>query len=134
MPPPGGTDGARCGMIKRSVARVIVFRAMVILDKKAQSFDKGLSMTQDTEQLLTAVLELPDEDRIEITEALIASFQPADQPPFDPAWRDVIRRRWAELRSGKVAPISWQEVKREAREVPSAKCAGQPCDSKLRST
>jgi putative addiction module component (TIGR02574 family) len=73
-------------------------------------------MTLNAEQLLDAVLALPDEDRLEVAEALIASLQPADQSPLDDSWRDIIRRRSAELRSGQVAGIPWEEVKRRARE------------------
>lgn len=43
-------------------------------------------------------------------------FQPHDQPPFDESWREVIQRRSAELRSGRVTPVPWAEVKRQARE------------------
>ncbi len=68
------------------------------------------------EEVLTAALALPDDDRLELVEALIASLQPADRPPFDESWREVIRRRSAELRSGAVTPIPWDEVKRQARE------------------
>jgi putative addiction module component (TIGR02574 family) len=73
-------------------------------------------MSPNTEELLTTVLELPDEDRLEITEALIASLRPTDQPPFDASWGEVIRRRSAELRSGRVTPVPWEEVKRQGRE------------------
>ena len=50
-------------------------------------------MNSTTEQLLNAVLALPDDDRLQMAEALIASLQPGDQPPFDDSWREVIRRR-----------------------------------------
>ena len=73
-------------------------------------------MTQTTEQVLDAALALPAGDRIELVEALIASLQPTDRPPFDESWREVIQRRSAELRSGKVTPVPWEEVKRHARE------------------
>jgi putative addiction module component (TIGR02574 family) len=73
-------------------------------------------MTPSTERLLTTVLELPDEDRLEFTEALIASLRPEDQPPFDASWGAVIRRRSVELRSGQATPIPWAEVKRQLRE------------------
>jgi putative addiction module component (TIGR02574 family) len=69
-----------------------------------------------TQELFDTVLSLPDGDRVELVEALIASFQPDDKPPFDDAWRPVIERRSAELRNGKVTPVSWVEVKRAARE------------------
>jgi putative addiction module component (TIGR02574 family) len=73
-------------------------------------------MNLTTEQLFEAVLALPEADRVELTEALIASLQLDDRPPFDDSWREVIRRRSAELRSGQVTPIPWAEVKRQARE------------------
>jgi putative addiction module component (TIGR02574 family) len=68
------------------------------------------------EQLLEAVLALPDGDRLEFVEAVIASLQPGDRPPFDKSWREIIQRWSAELRSGKVTPVSWAEVKHQARD------------------
>jgi putative addiction module component (TIGR02574 family) len=62
------------------------------------------------EQVKEAALALSDEDRFELAEALIASFQAGDQPPFDESWRKVIRRRFAELKSGRVT-VPWDEVK-----------------------
>lgn len=73
-------------------------------------------MGQSVEQVLSAALTLPDADRIEIIEALIESVERPDQP-LDESWREVIRRRAAELRSGSVKTIPWSEVRREAREA-----------------
>lgn len=78
-------------------------------------------MHLSAEQLLDAVLALPDEDRLEVAEAVIASLQPSDQSPLDDSWREVIRRRSAELRSGKVVGIPWDEVRRQAREKSGGK-------------
>ncbi len=69
-----------------------------------------------TEQVFETALSLPPDDRAELAELLISSLQPDDQPPFDESWREVIQRRSAELRSGKVTPIPWEEVTRKARE------------------
>lgn len=74
-------------------------------------------MTPTATQVLTAALDLPDEDRVEIIEALMASVGPAEGVPFDESWREVIRRRSAELDSGAIASIPWEEVKRRAREA-----------------
>lgn len=74
-------------------------------------------MSQTAEQVLTAALELPDADRLELIEALIDSIQTPDRPPFDESWHAVIRRRSAELTTGSVAPVLWAEVKRRAREA-----------------
>lgn len=73
-------------------------------------------MGSAAEQLLDVALAFPEEDRLQLVEALIVSLQPEDRPPFDESWRDVVRRRSAELRSGQVVPIPWAEVKRGGRE------------------
>jgi putative addiction module component (TIGR02574 family) len=77
---------------------------------------RSKSMNATIEQVLDAALALPEGDREELVEALIASLQPENRPPFDESWREIIQRRSAELRSGQVAPIPWAEVKRQARE------------------
>jgi putative addiction module component (TIGR02574 family) len=76
---------------------------------------RGICMNTSVEQVLDAALALPDGERVEIVEALIASFRPEDQP-FDDSWREAILRRSAELRSGQVKPVPWAEVKSGARE------------------
>ena len=82
-------------------------------------------MSLISEQLLDAVLALPDEERLEVAEAVIASLLPSDQSLLDDCWREVIRRRSAELRSGQVVGIPWEVVKKraceKAGERPSAK-------------
>jgi putative addiction module component (TIGR02574 family) len=72
-----------------------------------------MDLTVDT--VLDAALTLPNGERVELVEALIASLQPEDRPPFDESWRDVIMRRSSELESGRVTPVPWSEVKRQAR-------------------
>jgi len=73
-------------------------------------------MSPTADQLLDAALTLPDEDRLELAEALLASLQGLDRSPLDESWREVIRRRSAELRSGEVIGVPWEEVRRHARE------------------
>jgi putative addiction module component (TIGR02574 family) len=73
-------------------------------------------MIATPDDVLAAALALPDEERLELVETLIASLQPAGRPPFDESWREVIRRRSAEVQSGAVTPVPWDEVKRRARE------------------
>jgi putative addiction module component (TIGR02574 family) len=78
-------------------------------------------MNPATEQLLDAALALSDEERLEFVEALAASLQPTDRPPFDESWREVICRRSAELRSGQVSGIPLSEVNKRARPYDLAK-------------
>jgi putative addiction module component (TIGR02574 family) len=72
-------------------------------------------MNSDMDQVLSAALALPNGDRVELVEAILASLQPEDRPPFDESWRPVIERRSQELHSGRVAGIPWEEVKLRAR-------------------
>ena len=73
-------------------------------------------MEPTTQQLFDSALSLPVDDRVELVEALIASFRPDGQPPFDDSWRAVLERRSDDLKTGRVTPVPWAEVKRTARE------------------
>lgn len=67
------------------------------------------------EQLLQAALALPEEERLELVEALLASHAPPDDLPFDPAWLGEVRRRSAEVEAGTVPFESWQVVRDRVR-------------------
>jgi putative addiction module component (TIGR02574 family) len=73
-------------------------------------------MNLTTDQVLDAALALPENDLVELVEALIVSLEPVDQPPLDDLWRDIVRRWSEELNSGQVSPVPWDQVKRQARE------------------
>ena len=72
-------------------------------------------MNSSVDSVLNAALTLPDGDRVELVEAILASLQPEDRPPFDESWRETIARRSAELEAGSVNPVSWSDVKQRAR-------------------
>jgi putative addiction module component (TIGR02574 family) len=72
-------------------------------------------MNSTMDQVLVAALALPNGDRVELVEAILASLQPEDRPPFDESWRPVIERRSQELQSGSVTGVPWSEVKMRAR-------------------
>ena len=74
-------------------------------------------MNPNAAHVLTAALDLPDDDRLELVEALLDSFRSTDAPPFDDSWHEIIRRRSAELKSGSAQSIPWAEAKRQAREA-----------------
>jgi putative addiction module component (TIGR02574 family) len=73
-------------------------------------------MTPATEQLLQTALALPDAERLELVEALIAEADRSLTRPFDDAWMAEIRRRSAEIDAGTAAMAPWSEVKRRVRE------------------
>ena len=72
-------------------------------------------MNSTTEDVIESALALPDADRVQVVETLLASLQPHDRPPFDESWRAVIQRRSQELKLGQVAPVDWAEVREGAR-------------------
>ena len=72
-------------------------------------------MNSNMEHVLSDALALPNGDRVELVEAILASLRPEDRPPFDESWREVILRRSKELESGKVSGVPWSEVKTRAR-------------------
>ena len=53
-----------------------------------------------TEQLLQAALALPDQERFELVEALLASHAPPEELPFDPVWLKEVQQRSAEVNTG----------------------------------
>jgi putative addiction module component (TIGR02574 family) len=74
-----------------------------------------LFMTERTEELLQKALSLPAGERAELAGSLIASLDSNIDPDADAAWQEEVARRLAEVRSGKVTTVPWNEVQRKAR-------------------
>lgn len=72
-------------------------------------------MTPTTEQVLQAAMELPEDERWELVEALLDATAPIDGPPFAPEWLDEIRRRSAEVDAGTVEFAPWDVVRERVR-------------------
>jgi putative addiction module component (TIGR02574 family) len=68
-----------------------------------------------TEQLFQAALALPEEERLELVEAILAAQGSEGGLPFDPAWPDEVRRRSAEVEAGTVRPTPWSAVRGRVR-------------------
>jgi putative addiction module component (TIGR02574 family) len=68
-------------------------------------------MPRTVAELLEAALALPEEERAELAELLAATLT---SPPsrLHPDWAAELRRRAAEIDSGKVRPIPWEEIPR----------------------
>ena len=67
--------------------------------------------------LYAEALSLSDDQRAELVDRLLGSL-PAEIPSaLHPAWRNVVQRRSAELDSGTVTPVPWDEVRQSAWEV-----------------
>ncbi len=71
-------------------------------------------MSQTVAEILDAALALSESERAELTELLAASLT---SPPssLHPEWAAELRRRASEVDSGKVKPVSWDEVRRQVQ-------------------
>ena len=75
-------------------------------------------MSEATKQLIAAVLELPEAERLAVVDAVYASM-PAPAGVLsedDPEFSATIRRRVEELKSGKVVGIPGDEFLKRLRE------------------
>ena len=66
-------------------------------------------MSRTVAELLDDALTLPEPDRAELAELIAASLT---SPPgsLHPAWAVELRRRAAQIDSGQVRPIAWEDV------------------------
>ena len=70
-------------------------------------------MSTTAERICIKVLSLPRKSRAEIAERILASLEEADTKA-EKAWKAVIRRRRAEIRSGTAKLRPAEEVMRDA--------------------
>jgi putative addiction module component (TIGR02574 family) len=73
-------------------------------------------MTRPAKDIVNAAIRLPENDRLEIVEELLASLEPQSDDDVDAAWAAEVERRSDEIKQGIVRPIPWAEVKSQARE------------------
>lgn len=67
-------------------------------------------MSLHFDQVFQAAMGLPETERAELVDSLIASFTPSSAP-LDDAWIQEIHRRTAEVDAGKVEMIPWEVVR-----------------------
>ena len=67
--------------------------------------------------LLKKALELPPEARAALASSLFESLDDQVDPIAEEEWKLEIARRIADLDSGKVAPISWAEARRQVSAI-----------------
>ena len=67
------------------------------------------------DEVLRLAMELPDEDRLQLAEALWASVEQAWRPPFDAEWIAEAKRRAGRIDAGEGQSSTWAEVRDRAR-------------------
>ena len=69
-------------------------------------------MTDRAKRILEQALELPEDERTNIVEQLLSSFDAGvEQKDIDEAWRSTVARRSKEIEEGTVRLLSWQDVR-----------------------
>ncbi|MBO6586150.1 MAG: addiction module protein [Gracilimonas sp.] len=74
-------------------------------------------MITDYKEIQNSALELDENHRAELAKKLIDSLDQRIDDDIEQAWIDEVKRRKAEIQSGKVTPISGQEVHKAARKL-----------------
>ena len=74
-------------------------------------------MRTDYKEIQHSALELDENHRAKLAKKLIASLDQQVDEDIEQAWLDEVKRRKAEIKSGKVTPISGKEVHKAAREL-----------------
>jgi putative addiction module component (TIGR02574 family) len=73
----------------------------------------------DIDTVLGQALRMPEEERAEIAEKLIASLEDSPDSAVEEAWQEEVARRIRDLESGAVVGIPWEEVRRRLRDKAS---------------
>ncbi len=71
-------------------------------------------MSTTAQKICVEVLSLPRKSRAEIAERILASLEDKAYSKAEKAWKAVIRRRRAEIHSGRAKVRPAQEVMRDA--------------------
>jgi putative addiction module component (TIGR02574 family) len=69
-------------------------------------------MTEETKQLLSAVLKLPVEARAALAGSLLESLDNPIDENVEAAWADEIGKRMAEIDGGFVRTVPWEKARR----------------------
>ena len=72
-------------------------------------------MIATRDSILDAAKQLPEEERVQLVDELIATFSVEEAAPLDDAWLAEIDRRSREYDAGGITTIPWEEVKERAR-------------------
>jgi putative addiction module component (TIGR02574 family) len=89
-------------------------------------------MATKLKQVVEGIKEHSANERALVAHCLIASLETGQEEGVEEAWAELAERRYAELVSGNVEPVTWEEVKKEvkgqdAKNSISPMASGQSC-------
>ncbi|MBL9090096.1 MAG: addiction module protein [Planctomycetaceae bacterium] len=75
-------------------------------------------MNPTSQDIFTAALNLPEDDRIRLAGDLLQSVVSAGgDAEWQAKWQQEIGRRWQELESGEVQAVPWSDVDRRLQQM-----------------
>lgn len=72
-------------------------------------------MATKIKQVIEDIKKLSSDERALVAHCLISSLETTQEEGVEEAWVDLAERRYAEIVSGDVEPVSWEEVKKEVK-------------------
>jgi putative addiction module component (TIGR02574 family) len=72
-------------------------------------------MATKLKEVIENIKTLSAEERALVAHCLISSLETQQDENVEEAWAELAEKRYAELVSGEVAPVSWEEVKKEIK-------------------
>lgn len=81
-----------------------------------QTWGQGCAkMATKLKQVIEEIKKLSADERALVAHCLISSLETQQEEGVEEAWADLAEKRYAELVSGEVKPVSWEEVKKEVK-------------------
>jgi len=65
------------------------------------------------EQIIKSAKSLNTKEKVMVAHTLIASLETRQDEGVDQAWDELSQKRFTELVTGEVDPVSWEEIKRK---------------------
>ena len=72
-------------------------------------------MATKIRQVIEDIKKLSSDERALVAHCLLSSLETTQEEGVEEAWADLAERRYVELVSGDVEPVSWEEVKKEVK-------------------
>ena len=67
------------------------------------------------EQVIKSTKLLNPKERAVVARCLISSLETRQDNGVDQAWADLAEKRYAEIISGEVEPLSWEDIKQQVK-------------------
>jgi putative addiction module component (TIGR02574 family) len=74
-------------------------------------------MPMTLDQIVEETRQMPEDTVAELVDRIMLAKHGADDAPPSPAWREEIRRRVADIRSGREPGVDGEEVMARARQI-----------------